>query len=385
MLSILEKALEPFACIKSKKGVIVLYLTMIFVSIMILISALITISIHRGIDQGAKVAGRIFSNSILGEYDQNLLRDYGIFAYYGLESDVNKKLNRYVKEAVSGKKYIGYDGLECELTDFSLSNINAFQKAIRDAPKGKKERRLGSAKERKIENDRIIESLPSHQLKGQIIDKSSKAMALAYGSTYFNNLLNCAKRKSGYLSYEMEYLIGGKRSDSRNLATVKGKYILERMGANSAFLYSDKEMRTITLTLAEAITPGAGAPVTQAIIVETWAMLESENDWKLITNGEKVPLIKTRDSWALDETVLKEDDFNGFVNPHNKSGMDYEENLEAMLLLMDEERLLLRMMDLIQINMKYLYYDDFLMSQYNIGLKYQMMINGETYEFCDQY
>ena len=46
---------------------------------------------------------------------------------------------------------------------------------------------------------------------------------------------------------------------------------------------------------------------------------------------------------------------------------------------------MLRMMDLIQINLKYLYLDNFLLKDYYTGLKYEMNVNNKKYEFEEAY
>lgn len=372
---------------KSKKGVIVIYLTVIFASIMILITTLITLSISNGIDGSTRSLGHIWGKSITGEYDLNLLNDYGILAFYGNEKDVNKKINRYAKATFDEKKYIRYQGTQCDLSEYNLGDINVFQEAIKTASKWPKikgnepEERVN----RKIASQRIIQSLPSRQLKGQQLKKGSKALTTAYIINRFNCHTDGTRQGNSYFKNELEYLICGKTSDESNFNEIKRKFLLTRLGANSAYIYSSKEMQAITMGLAETITPGPGAIVTQTILNETWALLESENDWKLVTNGEKVPLVKSRDSWALDESVLEDEDFDGYVNPNNNEGMTYDEYIKLMILTMDEETLLLHTMDLIQINMKYNYYSDFLINQYNTGLKFNMKVNGDAYEFKDEY
>ena len=52
---------------------------------------------------------------------------------------------------------------------------------------------------------------------------------------------------------------------------------------------------------------------------------------------------------------------------------------------MSEETKLLRVMDLIQVNMKYSYYGSFLLKDYHTGLDYEITVNGEKHEFKDSY
>ena len=46
---------------------------------------------------------------------------------------------------------------------------------------------------------------------------------------------------------------------------------------------------------------------------------------------------------------------------------------------------IMRIMDIIQINMKYLYSDTSLLKEYNTGLRYQFNVNGQGYEFDEHY
>ena len=52
---------------------------------------------------------------------------------------------------------------------------------------------------------------------------------------------------------------------------------------------------------------------------------------------------------------------------------------------MPEETKLLRIMDLIQINLKYIYVDYFLVKDYYCGFSYNLKVNDVTYEFKEKY
>ena len=66
-------------------------------------------------------------------------------------------------------------------------------------------------------------------------------------------------------------------------------------------------------------------------------------------------------------------------------GESYEDYLNFFLYFMDERLKLMRVMDLIQINNRYLYYSDFLLRNYNAGVFFQMKLNGRYYEFNKNY
>ena len=135
-------------------------------------------------------------------------------------------------------------------------------------------------------------------------------------------------------------------------------------------------------------------PATQKALQLGWAACESVNDYNLLINGKKVPIYKDKGSWALDlESVIKGGiheheegdepeikDEVPCVDPGNEHGEKYEDYLKAMLFLMDEDVLLLRMMDVMQINMRYCHYADFRIREYNTGLKVVFDVNGGKYE-----
>jgi hypothetical protein len=49
------------------------------------------------------------------------------------------------------------------------------------------------------------------------------------------------------------------------------------------------------------------------------------------------------------------------------------------------ENKLLRVMDLIQINMKIGYYESFLIREHYAGLRYELVMNGDSYSYRQSY
>ena len=66
-------------------------------------------------------------------------------------------------------------------------------------------------------------------------------------------------------------------------------------------------------------------------------------------------------------------------------GQTYEDYLLAMILVMNSNVRILRIMDLIQINMKYRYYDDFNFAEYYTGVRFSIHANQNTYTFQESY
>ena len=95
--------------------------------------------------------------------------------------------------------------------------------------------------------------------------------------------------------------------------------------------------------------------------------------------------MKTEATWAIDLESIVNNTENGVVFTGVDKGENYDDYLLLFLYLMDERVKLLRVMDLIQINSRYLYYDSFLLKNYNAGLEYQLNVNGKKYEFNKEY
>jgi hypothetical protein len=154
----------------------------------------------------------------------------------------------------------------------------------------------------------------------------------------------------------------------------------------------------MALEAAELLTPGPEAVITQALILEAWAFFEARNDIELLYDGKQVPVFKRDENWALDiDTVIEsefKDNENGeldtreskkYVEPESIEGQTYGDYLKTLLLAVPESKRLLRIMDLIQINMKYAYCDYFLMADYYTGLEFEMTVNGRRHDFSERF
>ena len=68
-----------------------------------------------------------------------------------------------------------------------------------------------------------------------------------------------------------------------------------------------------------------------------------------------------------------------------KDGQNYEDYLLFLVTLVDEDTRLLRMMDLIALNMKYRYYDDFNWEEYYTGVSFDVKTFTQSIEAEDHY
>lgn len=359
------------------------------------------------VEATALACSRLWSQSILAEYDQNLQQRYHIFGYYGYPAMVKEKLEFYGSETFGEKKNVKLEITSCSLHDYALRNPEVFSAQITAWGKVN----LADVKEKdhspaaikgvthheKPGKQVLFSDLPSDGSKtGLSVSEMAKSLQKADGlggivkkgtDTYFQISYifdhfkdRCHQENLGetYLQSETEYLIGGKQSDSANEKAVKQRIIALRETANLAYLESNKEKTAAVYAAAALLTPEAASATARSVLA-AWAYAESVNDYKLLIEGYPVMTVKSDDAWATDlDSVLAEDGADGCIYTGVDEGDTYQDYLRLFLLSMNESTRLLRMMDLIQINMRYLYYDSFLIGDYYGGVSYTYNINGET-------
>ncbi len=412
--------------IRSRKGSFAVFAVMAFTSLLILIYAAIRASAGEAVSSASYACGKLWAVSILAEHDVYLKERYGLMAFAGTEAETNKKLDMYAGHTFDGRDHIKYGGISCDLEGKSISETDNMKSQIKSAvlrgitPAGYRsesgEKSVKPQEERSIRAQWILQGLPSYGKTEKnnvaglirklsaglgIDDLGSDAMINSYIGTFFKNTLNSRNLPETYFTSETEYIISGKPDDRQAANEVRKDIRGLRNAMNLFYLYSCAPKREAALALASAITPGPAAAATQAVILEIWAYAEAENDMKILYDNKTVPFIKSDSNWALSaenvfgstaesamekiENTGKDEGESGYVSPQVIEGTDYEGYLTVLLCGMPEETKILRIMDLIQINMKYLYRDDFLLEEYNSGISYVMEINNRQYEFDEDY
>lgn len=423
--------------LRNKRGSVTILILLIFLSLISAVTVFINVSKKLAVKSTTKELGLVWCEAILGEYDLNLQGRYGIFAFDGIESDINEKIDFYAHQSFLGKKYIAYQGANCSLYNYSLGNLSCFKRqivkegkcavlnknnGIREIKAAKNAKTISPSKvefkdlpssenETSMDIKTAIEILKKLKSLNKVVKSGSEAyFEKKYIEKYFKNHSSDKKLGRTYFNLEEEYILNGKTSDDENRKSTKRKLILLRSTINLVYLQTDKEKHAETLAAAEALTPGPWAVATQKALQAAWAVAEARNDYMLLVNGKKVPFYKTKDSWATDlksltkdavkkmksrkkiekdknkeskpqkeENSLSKSDFNTdlpYIEMDNYKGEVYEDYISAMIFLMREETKLLRIMDLIEINMKTMYYGGFRVRDYNSGVKAGIKVNG---------
>lgn len=402
----------------NKRGSFTVYACVIATAMAILIFALISSARSMYVEGIVLALGRLHSSAILGEYDLELYDRYGLLAFYGNDAVTTKKIEILSGYTFDEKPYIDYEVSDIDLFSYSLADQNVLLDQIKlcgvedlaVSVLGSTSKYLGTSSEtettsdRKIVSERVIRFLPSYgRIESGIIDSitsvfksvgSPKDLILAGTDAYlinkyigakFGDRRNIPDPEKSFLLYEREYIVSGKYSDEENLRAVKRKIIAMREIANMLFLESDKKMRAEATAIGEILTLGYAGEAGAQVVMATWAYLESLNDYELLINGKKVEGIKDHLSWAIDkESILN--GWNGdYIDMNNPDGDTYSDYLDLMTYMTGQDTKLLRIMDLIQLNLRYYYRSDFLISEHYTGLEYSLMVNDKEYTFSDSY
>lgn len=178
---------------------------------------------------------------------------------------------------------------------------------------------------------------------------------------------------------EVEYILYGNKSDSKNYAEFKINFMILRTSLNMLHIYSNPQKRSQASALAAGITPGPWALATELIVATAWATLEAENDLKLLENGAGVVLIKKEGDWAIGIDSLLNGGLRNIVVPKESvKGLLYEDYLRLFLFILPREVKLLRTMDIIQINIKGNDNENFNLKEYYCGFDFHAFITKRS-------
>lgn len=407
-------------CNKNKTGSVTVFAMIALSSLIIMMFSFFQMSKKIAVDAAVDSLEQVIATSILAEYDKELYDKYGIFGYYAEGKTVDDKIYDYAERSFINKKYIKWQGAEGVVYDYSLGIPDVFKKQviaeskillegqvlkkIRDNNDKTKEV-ISTSVHRKISNKELLEDLPSGKYDTQIsftslveglknlpslqgLAKKTSDIYLEnkYIDTYFRHCSSDETFGKTYFNAEQEYIIGGRPSDDANIRIVKTMIIGVRESLNLAYLNKTPEKTALVDAVAEMLTPGPEAAITREALLSAWALAESINDYKLLIHGKKVPFMKDETSWAIDlDSVVENKVISGFVETNNKKGDSYQDYLNGFFTFINEDTKLLRMEDLIQINMKFNYWENFRMDDFYSGLKIILNVNRKAHEFEKTY
>lgn len=156
------------------------------------------------------------------------------------------------------------------------------------------------------------------------------------------------------LRYQVEYLIGGKKSDVENLRSMVNRLCLVREAANAIYLRSDQkkynEIKTVASLVCTLIFLPELTSLLEGAIILGWAFAESIYDVRSLLAGGRIPLIKDEDSWHYGLTSA----LKGELEDADKggSGLSYEDYLRIFMMLTGKENITLRAMNMVEADIR---------------------------------
>lgn len=158
------------------------------------------------------------------------------------------------------------------------------------------------------------------------------------------------------LSYEMEYILCGRNSDTKNLEGICVRLLALRETENFAALLSDTAKMAELEGTAWAIAGITANPLivkaVKAGLMAAWAYLESVLDVRLLLTGGKVPLVKDPTQWTSSIT-----EFPSYLDAHVTArdcgrGLSYASCFMLLMMLSSPKKLAFRAMDLMEGNIR---------------------------------
>lgn len=415
----LQEALIKFHLQLNKKGVIVVFLSCILASLTGISIILCKTAYDRACIESADDMLHLAARSCMTEYHKQLKNDYDIFGFYGSNAQaLESKMKMYIEvssgyknDAVKFKIVPELKKMNFNISMHPLTNILLFKKNIIDSFDLKRFSIIKNFNKegininenfnvsRTLKNSNIIDSLPTCEMNigstflddlfiGTDISVSYPLEAqsingyILTGFNYHTNIIH-----DRFYNHEVEYILTGEYDSDECYKKVRKRLKIMRMGLNLLHLETDpqKQAKLQEAAMSFAAVPEA-VPAVKAALTTMWAFRESENDMLLLEEGLIVPLNKNISSWATDlSDIISGILDNKTVKPPVSSGLNYTGYINILLHALKEETKLVRLMDIIQINIKTGSDKNFLLKDYYGGMEFYAEINDKTLHFIENY
>lgn len=178
------------------------------------------------------------------------------------------------------------------------------------------------------------------------------------------------------LELEVEYLIAGKDNDYDNLSYVVNMIVMHRLAFNFVYLMTDQEKlaEVESIALALSLVPGVSYGVVKYLLLGCWAYGETIVEIKSLLAGNKIPFVKTEDTWLTDIENLGKLSNIESLDYKGVNGIDYK----GFLMIFLAEHLgsmYYRMCDVMQLNLRE-QDEDFLISNCIYAISMDIRITG---------
>lgn len=165
------------------------------------------------------------------------------------------------------------------------------------------------------------------------------------------------KKKAGSeFCYQTEYILQGQGNDRDNLRQTMEEILLIREAVNAAYLFGNEGKRGQAEAVALVATALLGVPEAEpavtTVILFGWAFAESVQDVRILMDGGRVPVVKSDGSWniPLPRLLFFRSGLGNYGN--REEGMSYEDYLMVFLLMAEEKKTTLRLMDVMEYDIR---------------------------------
>ena len=155
------------------------------------------------------------------------------------------------------------------------------------------------------------------------------------------------------LDYQIEYILGGQKSDEKNLKYVVNRLLLLREGMNYLYCQQDPGINQQTRALAITLTGIFGLPIlteaTNQALMLAWSYGESLVDVRILLDGGKVPIFKDMATWSLSlENLGRITEVLREGAKGSDTGLSYTDYLRVLMNLGSVKSQRMRALDMIQ-------------------------------------
>lgn len=155
------------------------------------------------------------------------------------------------------------------------------------------------------------------------------------------------------LDYQIEYILGGKNTDQKNLKYVVNRLLLMREGMNYLYCVQSPQISSEAGALAVTLTGFLGIPAltaaTKHALLLAWAYGESLVDVRILLDDGKVPIFKDASTWSLSlENLGRITEILQQGSTGGSQGMTYLEYLRILLNMGKVSSQKMRALDMIQ-------------------------------------
>lgn len=183
----------------------------------------------------------------------------------------------------------------------------------------------------------------------------SDALFREYLLTHFSGYVD--GQPGAALDYQLEYILGGKNSDKKNLQYVVNRLLLIREGMNYLYCLQEPGISSQAAGLAMTLTGFLGiAPLTEATkhaLLLAWAYGESLIDVRTLLDGGRVPIFKDGSTWSLSlENLGRITEILRQGNTGGSQGLRYNDYLRVLLNLGACGSQKMRALDMIQAELR---------------------------------